>query len=123
MQISRVDTAGGFVGKAGLIGIFGVFAASKAMAVRSLVASWGHTAGTDKYFELAAHVAAFAFVLLVLGTTLMRFRPRQTAEGWEPRFSALIGTFLSLSLVAFPPANLGSVWRVVSIVLVLSGWV
>jgi len=119
----RANTVGEFFGKAGLLGIFGAFAALKAMAIKNLLGSWEQIPDTKNYLDLAAHLAAFAFVILVLGTTLLRFRPTQTAEGWEPKFSALIGTFLSLSLVALPPADLGSVWRVISVLLVLGGWV
>ena len=93
------------------------------MAIKNLLGSWEQIPDTKNYLDLAAHLAAFAFVILVLGTTLLRFRPTQTAEWLEPKFSALIGTFLSLSLVALPPADLGSVWRVISVVLVLGGWV
>jgi protein-S-isoprenylcysteine O-methyltransferase Ste14 len=118
-----MEAAGEFFAKAGLVAIFGVFAAFKAMAIRSLLASWEQTADANKYLDLTANIAAFGFVLLVLATTLLRFKPTQTAEGWEPKLSAIIGTFLTLSLVAVPPANLSPIWRLVSVVLVLSGWV
>jgi protein-S-isoprenylcysteine O-methyltransferase Ste14 len=110
-----------FLGKAGLIAVFGVFAASKLVAVASSWASWEHTADLDRHLNLAAQLAGLAFILLLLGTTLLRFRPSRTAEGWEPRISALIGTFLTLSLAVLPPADLGPAWRIAAILLVLLG--
>ena len=121
MQTWLVERGGEFLGKVGIIALFGVFATLKAIAIWKLLGSWEQT--TDKYLDLAGHIAALAFITLVLGTTLLRFRPNQTSEGWEPRFSALAGSFLSLSLVALPPADLDPVWRIISIVLVLVGWV
>jgi protein-S-isoprenylcysteine O-methyltransferase Ste14 len=122
MEFLRIARLGEIFGKASLLAAFGVFATFKAMAVKSRLMSWEPGQGVENYIELAAQVAALAFLILLLSLTLLRFRPRDTAEGLEPRISALIGTFLSLSLVALPMADLGPVWRVIAILLVLSGW-
>src|SRR5262245_24138712 len=100
MQLKLADTAGEFLGRAGILAIFGFFATLKAMSIGALVASWPQGAGADKYLDLAAHGAGLAFLLLVLATTLVRFKPQATAQGWESRLSALLGTFLTLSLLA-----------------------
>jgi protein-S-isoprenylcysteine O-methyltransferase Ste14 len=121
MEVLRVGTLGELLGKAGVIAVFGVLATWKAMAIGSVLAAWDTTAGADKYLDLAAQIAGLAFLLLILATTLFRFKPKATAEGWEPRLSALLGTFLTLSLVAFPPADLGPAWRVTAIALILVG--
>jgi len=121
MQILHGDTLREFLGKAGLIAVFGVFAASKLMAVASSWVSWEPTADLDRHLDLAVQLVGLAFIFLLLGTTLLRFRPSRTAEGWEPRISALIGTFLALSLAVLPPADLGSAWRIAAILLVLLG--
>jgi len=109
------------LGKACLLVIFGAFATLKAMAIKSQFESWELGQSLEKHIELAAQIAALVFLALLLGLTLLRFRPKQTAEGWEPRVSAWIGTFLAVSLVALPMADLGPVLRVVAIGLVLAG--
>jgi protein-S-isoprenylcysteine O-methyltransferase Ste14 len=122
MQLSRIASAGEVIGKAILVAVFGVFAALKALAIKSQLDSWEPGRVVEKYIELAAQFASLAFLVLLLSLTLLRFRPHGTAGGWEPRVSALVGTFLSLSLVALPMADLGPVLRVVAIALVLAGW-
>jgi protein-S-isoprenylcysteine O-methyltransferase Ste14 len=114
--------AGEVLGKASLLAAFGVFATFKALGVKSRLMSWEPGQGIESYIELAAQVAALIFVVLLLSLTLVRFKPKETAEGLESRISALIGTFLSLSLVALPMADLGPVLRVIAICLVLAGW-
>jgi protein-S-isoprenylcysteine O-methyltransferase Ste14 len=118
----RNASVGELLGKASLLVIFGVFATFKTMAVRSRLMSWEPSQGIENHIELAAQVAALVFVVVLLSLTLLRFKPKETAEGSEPRASALIGTFLSLSLVALPMPDLGPVLRVLAICLVLSGW-
>jgi protein-S-isoprenylcysteine O-methyltransferase Ste14 len=118
----RIASAGEVLGKASLLAAFGVFATIKAMAVRSQLMSWDPGQGFESHIDLAAQSAAFVFLVLLLSLTLLRFKPRDTAEGLEPRVSALIGTFLSLSLVALPMPDLGPVLRVIAIWLVLAGW-
>src|SRR5262245_54465084 len=118
----RIASAGEVIGKASLLTAFGVLATFKAIALKSQLISWQPAQAIDSHIELAAQVAALVFLVLVLSLTLLRFKPKETAEGSEPRVSALIGTFLSLLLVALPMQNLGPVLRGIGIGLVLSGW-
>jgi len=118
----RNASVGEVLGKASLLAIFGVFATFKTTAVSSRLMSWEPSQGIENHIELAAQVAALVFVVLLLGLTLVRFKPKETAEGSEPRVSALVGTFLSLSLVALPMPDLGPVLRILAICLVLAGW-
>jgi len=118
----RGGILGEFVGKAALLTVFGALTALKVIAVRSELISWEQPANIEKYLAMGAHFAQLAFLFLVLGTTLSRLKPQRTAGGWEPRVSALVGTFLSMSLAAFPPADLGIFWRTTSILLVVIGW-
>jgi protein-S-isoprenylcysteine O-methyltransferase Ste14 len=121
MELSRFPSAGEFLGKASLLAVFGAFAALKAMVIRSQLVSWELGQSIEKYVELAAQGAALVFLILLLGLILVRFRPTKTAEGWEPRASALIGTFLSLALVGLPMANFAPALRIFAIWLVLAG--
>jgi len=118
----RNASAGEILGKASLLAAFGAFATFNAIRVQSRLISWEPGQSIESHVELAAHVAALVFVVLLLNLTLLRFKPKETAEGTEPRICALIGTFLSLSLVVLPMPDLGPVLRVIAICLVLAGW-
>ena len=122
MDFPRLPSAAEFLGKACVLTAFGAFTTVKAMTIKYQLASWEQSQSPGNYIELAAQIAALVFLVLLLTLTLLRFRPTQTAEGWEPRASALIGTFLAFSLVALPMANIGPVLRVVAIALILVGW-
>jgi protein-S-isoprenylcysteine O-methyltransferase Ste14 len=122
MEFPRAAIVAEVLGKASLLVVFSLLATFKAMAIRSQLSSWELGQSVDKHVTLAAQIAALAFLILLLGLILVRFRPKDTAEGWEPRVSALIGTFLSLALVALPIADFGPALRVVAIWLVLAGW-
>src|SRR5262245_16676901 len=114
-------SAGEFFGKACILVTFGTFATLKGMTIKSLLVSWQVGQGVEKHVELAAQIAAFAFLVLLLHLTLLRLRPKETAEGWEPRISALVGTFLPSLLTALPLADVGAVFRVVAILVIISG--
>ena len=122
MQLAGLSTAGEFFGKATLLVIFGVFATLKTTTILRLLDSWRPDYGLDRYIEIAAQLAGLAFLVLVLGLTLLRYKPRATAEHWEPRFSALAGTFFALLLVVSPLADIGPAMRIVAIALILVGW-
>jgi protein-S-isoprenylcysteine O-methyltransferase Ste14 len=124
MKSLRNADVGEVLGKASLLAIFGVFATFKTIAVGSRLMSWEPSQGIENHIELAAQVAALVFVVLLLGLTSLRFKPKETetAEGSKPRVCALVGTFLSLSLVALPMPDLGPVLRILAICLVLAGW-
>jgi len=118
----RNASVGEALGKASVLAAFGAFATFKAIAIKSQFMSFEPAQGIENHIELAAQIASFVFLVLLLSLTLLRFKPKQTAEGSEPRISALVGTFLSLSLVVLPMPDLGPVLRVLAICLVLAGW-
>ena len=70
---------------------------------------------------LAASVANVMFVSLVAATALTRLAPIRKARGIEPRLSALAGSFLCMSLVFLPKADLGPILSITSTVLILAG--
>src|SRR5712671_6205737 len=74
-----------------------------------------------KLLMVAASISNVMFVTLVASTTLTRLTPIQKARGIEPRISALLGTFLCITLAFLPKAELGPVWSVVSTTLILVG--
>jgi len=123
MRTAQYDRLAELAGKAILLVLFGVLATLKILAIKSQLASWNELQSADKYLDLATQVAALAFLCLLLILTLLRLTPKASAQGWEPRLSALFGTFLSVSLVAMPMADLGWTLRIMAVTLVFVGWV
>ena len=120
-QVLRLVTSGEFLGKGALLVVFTGIAGLKSLSITARIASWGQAAGAEKYIDLAADLAGLGFLILLLLLTLTRLNPKQTAAGWEPRVSALLGSFLSFSLVALPPAEFGPAWRAAGVVLIAVG--
>ncbi|WP_292668853.1 phosphatase PAP2 family protein [Mesorhizobium sp.] len=52
--------------------------------------------------DVTADVAALGFLVLIVATTVARLPPVSTAQGIEPRISALIGCFATATLIAVP---------------------
>jgi protein-S-isoprenylcysteine O-methyltransferase Ste14 len=107
---------------ADLIGRIALVTLFAAMATQQTVALFGHPGEAD-VLDIATRVASIAYIALVVGLTVMRLKPLRSADGWEPRFSALAGTFLSVALVALPQPDIGTALRVTSLVLIGVGWV
>ncbi|WEX89046.1 isoprenylcysteine carboxylmethyltransferase family protein [Sinorhizobium garamanticum] len=70
---------------------------------------------------LSSRLLGLLFLCLVVGLTVIRLPPRQSAEGIEPRLSALAGTFGVMVLVVLPRGTVGSAALIVSTVLILIG--
>jgi protein-S-isoprenylcysteine O-methyltransferase Ste14 len=118
MQIHRMTELGDFFGRFALVVIFAAMATHQ---VVSLIALFGES-GEPDFLDLAIRLASIAYVVLVVGLTVIRLKPMRSAEGLEPRFSALVGTFLSVALVALPQPDIGTTLRVISLVLIAAGW-
>ena len=122
-RIMMLSTTGEFLGKAALVTIFTFLAVLKLASINGRIAAWDQSHGAEKYVDLSADVAGLGFLILLLMLTTTRLRPNRTAEGWEPRISALVGSFLSFSLVALPQAELGPAWRATGVILIAVGMV
>lgn len=61
------------------------------------------------------------FLLLVVYLTLTRFPPVDSAQGIEPRISALVGTFALMLLVVLPTGSVGPAWRLFATILIVVG--
>jgi protein-S-isoprenylcysteine O-methyltransferase Ste14 len=119
MDASRVNKVGDFVGRTALVGIFAALAANQTLAVIALF----RNSGEQGFLDLATRLASIAYIVLVVGLTIVRLKPIRNAEGFEPRLSALAGTFLSIALVMLPLADIGTGLRVTSLILIAAGWV
>ena len=94
------------VSKAALVALFASGATHKILAIASLVHEWPTVEPVKRWTYLAAHLSGLAFILLIIVTTVFRYRPLRNAKGLEPRLSAIAGTFLALTLGLLPPADL-----------------
>jgi protein-S-isoprenylcysteine O-methyltransferase Ste14 len=71
--------------------------------------------------NIAMRLAAIFFFATLAGTVVVRVRPTAKAPGFEPRVSALIGTFLIYAVVLFPRRELSLTAGLVSTLLILAG--
>jgi protein-S-isoprenylcysteine O-methyltransferase Ste14 len=78
---------------------------------------------TDSVYviHITMRLSTIAFMLLLAIAVILRTRPSGKANGWEPRISALIGTFLVYGIVIFPRHDLSPSLGMVSTILVLIG--
>jgi protein-S-isoprenylcysteine O-methyltransferase Ste14 len=74
-----------------------------------------------KLLMAAASIANIMFLSMVASTTLTRLTPILKAKGIVPRISALLGTFLCMTLVLLPKADLGAGLSAFSTALILIG--
>jgi protein-S-isoprenylcysteine O-methyltransferase Ste14 len=121
MDISRVEVnrVGDLAGRIALVTIFATAAINQTLGVIALFADYGEPG----FLDLATRLASIAYVVLVTSLTIVRLKPIRNAEGFEPRLSALAGTFLSIALVQLPLADIGTGLRVTALILMAAGWI
>lgn len=99
-----------------------VFSALAALGVWRLL---NQLRATQRNFEwllyVGSNVASLAFLCLVIAMTLVRLPAKTVAGGWESRVSALIGTYLLLTLMVLPTTEVGVEWRLVATCLLCLG--
>jgi protein-S-isoprenylcysteine O-methyltransferase Ste14 len=109
------------IGRAILVAIFSSLAALKALLVISFARSAFPAHELRVFLELASHLAGLAFMILVTLLTLVRLKPIGSVPGWEPRVSALMGSFLTFLVPLLPRTELSSQLQIVSLVLTFVG--
>ena len=72
--------------------------------------------------DFGSQLAGLAFMMLIIFMTLVRLKPLRAAEGWEPRFSAFMGTFLTFLLPFLPQTQVSPALQTISIVLMVCGF-
>ena len=73
--------------------------------------------------SLASKVAYLAFVAMLIVFFAIRYVPHAIASGVQPRVAALTGTFLSLGIVLLPPQELSTALYMISLLLMIIGFV
>ena len=107
------------IGRAAMTSYFTFGATLKAMSILAMFSDEGKSAAW--VLDVLANIASFGFLLLIVGTTVTRLPPRNSAEGIEPRISALIGCFAMVMLIAFPRIEISDQLRTVANTLTLVG--
>lgn len=72
---------------------------------------------------LLSHTTSLAFVALIVWLTVTRKAPVDVAAGWEARVSSFLGTFILLSLIGIPRAEVGEVQALIATILIIVGTV
>lgn len=117
-HVARFSIAAELLGKGTLVSFFAILATLKIGSIKARFVAWEQTDGSEKYLGVMADFASLVFMVLLIVLAATRLRPSQTAAGWEPRISALAGSFLSFALVALPPADLGPTWQATGVALI-----
>ena len=119
MDSVRIAQYTDLAGRAVLIAVFGFFTTTKTAALIALL----QQPEGPRFLDLAAHLASVAFVALIVVMTLIRLKPVRSAEGLEPRLTALGGTGLALAIPLLPIAEIPASLQLTALILILTGWV
>jgi protein-S-isoprenylcysteine O-methyltransferase Ste14 len=119
MDSARLNYITDFAGRAVLASCFGFLAIGKTAGAIDMLRD---PAG-PRFLEFTATVASLAFVLLIVGMAIVRLKPIRRAEGFEPRISALAGTGIAMGIAALPLADIGVGPHLISLMLILVGWI
>jgi hypothetical protein len=118
MDAARANYLADLAGRATLILLFGFLTINKTISVLKMFKE----PDGPRFLGIAANLASLAFVMLVVGMTIVRLKPLRNAEGIEPHISALVSTGLSLGIVALPRADIGVGLHLTALILIVVGW-
>jgi protein-S-isoprenylcysteine O-methyltransferase Ste14 len=110
-----------FFGRAVLVAIFSSLATLKALVVFDFARSRFPTDEIHVQLDFASQLAGLAFMIFITLLTLVRLKPMESAPGWEPRVSALIGSFLTFLLPLLPQTELSRSLQIASFSLIFFG--
>ena len=106
-------------GKLFMLLVFGYLAYKQLLSVAGLVM---HRAEIPLWeLNLTSLIFSTIFLFLILYFTVTRLPPRSSAEGLEPRITAVAGTFVMALLIILPPGEIGPELRVLSTILIIVG--
>ncbi len=115
-MISRLEDV---VGKVFLVLVFFYLALQQLTSIVTII----RLRGSMEFWPLAlsSRLLGLLFLCFVVGLTVVRLPPRQSADGIEPRLSAIAGTFGLMVLVVLPRGTVGPGALIASTVLILIG--
>ena len=92
------------------------------LQIFSMAATIIHRAEISMWqLALVSQIASSVFFLLIVYFTITRLPPRDSAEGLEPRITAIAGTFIMMLLIVLPLGVVGPEIRLLSAILILVG--
>ncbi len=111
-----------FAGRLGIVCYFTFAAVLKGMSIAGKLSNWPTAPGGNFILSVLTDLSVLVFLAVVVAITVFRLEPIKSAEGLEPRVSALAGTFLLVFLAVIvpdePPAPLITV---IGLLLVFTG--
>ncbi len=123
MTAPRWTLLGDLFGRAGIIALFTLAASAKTQAIYKALREWSASAPDFEMLRLFSEVANLAFLILVIATAAVRLKPLRSAEGIEPRVTALAGTFAMVLLILLTPTiPLHPALQVFALFLMLTGF-
>ncbi|MBZ9846803.1 isoprenylcysteine carboxylmethyltransferase family protein [Mesorhizobium sp. CA14] len=111
-----------FIGRATMTLYFTFWVTLKTLGLITAIQASGEWTGV-RIIDVVAEIAAICFVSLMVITTVARLSPLKTAEGVEPRISALIGSFATVTLIAVPRAQIAPQLELVADSVTIFGFV
>jgi protein-S-isoprenylcysteine O-methyltransferase Ste14 len=108
-----------FIGRAAMTSYFTFGATLKGMSILAMFSQEQVSAAWA--LDVVASIASFGFLLLIVLTTVTRLPPKNSADGIEPRLSALIGCFAMVLLIALPRVDISEPLRAAANTLTLVG--
>ena len=109
------------LGKLAMLLVFGYLAYKQTMAIVDLLLQ----RATIPMWQLTVLSLVFStiFLFLILYFTVTRLPPKNSANGLEPRVTAILGTFVMMVLIVLPAGEITVGMRLVSTLLIIVGTV
>lgn len=115
------SSAHDWLARATVVLVFSLLVFASVSGALQIALDSGHQPLDRTLLQIAARASNALFLALVAATAVTRLRPLRKAAGIEPRLSALLGTFLLISLAVLPRAELPPIAVAISSVLVIVG--
>ena len=109
------------LGKLAMLLVFGYLAYKQTMAIVDILLQ----RATIPMWQLTVLSLVFStiFLFLILYFTVTRLPPKNSANGLEPRVTAILGTFVMMVLIVLPAGEITVGMRLVSTLLIIVGTV
>lgn len=109
-------------GRAGIVAYFTFASIIQCIRIYDAIVNWHVLDEPHRIFRILSECAVLVFLGLIVVITLYRHKPLASASEWEPRISALAGTFLLGLLALVPQAERQSLpLTITALMLVLTG--
>jgi protein-S-isoprenylcysteine O-methyltransferase Ste14 len=115
------DSARDWLSRAAVVVVFTILVFASVGGALQIALDWEHQPLDRTLLYIAASASRALFMALIAATTVTRLRPLRKAAGIEPRLSALLGTFLLVSLAVLPRAEPPPIALAISSALIVVG--